>query len=279
MPADGFHRFVLAWAADAATLTLTLPPAEAGADAGVAAALALAPALPALQALEAWLGIGFERVVPQAAAGDQTRSDARRLVVALPALGGGGRASLDLPVSALPFGTPLPAGLVLAWPTWRCRVVVQRLPAAALRPEALEPGALVLLPQAFGDTAPWSLRLCVDGCADDERTDDGAAQVPTAWPQLELPGWQPGCGATDLGAARPRRAEQDGDGWRVELDLHASVSAGAWFASGGLCRWPPLPATLWQGANPAAHGEFVPAGRGWALRLTHLAAERRARQS
>jgi hypothetical protein len=272
MSVDGFHRFVLAWAADAATLTL--PPVEAGADAGVAAALALAPALPALRALETWLGIGFERVVPQTVAGDQTRPGAQRLVVALPTLGGGGRASLDLPVSALPFGTPLPAGLVLAWPTWRCGVVVQRLPPAALQPEALEPGALVLLPQAFGDTKPWPLRLCIDAGADDEAT-----QAPTAWPQLEVPGWQPGCSATDLGAARPRRAEQDGEGWRVELDLHASVSAGAWFAAGGSCRWPPLPATLWQGATPAAHGEFVPAGRGWALRLTHLAAARRALQT
>jgi hypothetical protein len=262
--------------------------ADDAADGDVAAALALAPMLPVLQALEHWLGLGFEslhpvRDVPAVAEG--------ALVLGLPLLGptcgatGGATdgvadvvvdagahsvaapASLALPRAWLPFGRQPPAALSLQWPRLACRATVQVLDAEAVDASALEPGAVLLLPQAFADEPRWTVTL-----------QPGDAGLADAWPPLSLQGWTPqaGCHPAAVGRVRvvagpPATAPR----WRVDLAQAPSVCASAWFGAPAGVPGPAAPGQLWCGTWLCAEGEFLPVGRGWGLRLTavHAVAE------
>jgi hypothetical protein len=243
MPFDACCRFVLSWSGHLGELRL---PAGAGNDA-VEAALALGPALPALAALEQWIGQALEAIEPGTV---PAAADTLALSLTLP---GAAPATLHLPVAALPFGRPPPAALPLAWPELVAQVVVQTLPPQALDPAALRDGALLLLPQAFDTAAGWPVELHADR---------------VGWPPLQLsglPGWRPTTGSKQPGApAEPA----DADAWQIVLAEAARPNAAAWFGAAGVAPSGFGGATLQRAGRRWAGGAFVPAGAGWALRLT-----------
>jgi hypothetical protein len=232
---------------------LDLPCAAPGQ--GLAQAQALAPALPVLAAVEAWLG--HDLPCPQPAAGDSPEPPPGALVLPFDASSPlvGGR--LVLPWAALKPGRPASSALGVQWPRQSARVCLQRLPGPRIAAARLEPGAVLLLPDAFaGD---WAVGLYP------ETAPMGA--VSARWQvsrgRLHAPAE---AGPGHLASQPP--APADWSAWLVEpvaLDLRA------WFgAPSRLIELPASPVELRQGETPLAWGRLLPCGAGWGLRIERV---------
>lgn len=245
----GVFAWALHWPAGRAVLQLPVQqPATP-----VAATLVLGPALVALEALEAWLGSGLERVEPLGA-GDALappptppagRAEPEALALNLAAVPG---ARLQLPARLLPWGRAAPPGLVQAWPPQRATARLQAYSAEQLDLSELHEGALLLVPDAL---LPGGVVLRVHR---------------PGWPVLRTRPWPAAAGTAPLQPDTAPPADGSAACW-LQLREPLSLPAGAWFAEPAALPGPTAGAVLHGPAGPLAEGELVPLGAGWALRV------------
>ncbi len=245
---------------------LELPCAAPGQ--GVGQAGALGAALPALAAVEHWLGTDLP--CPEPALPGVGRSGSGRTApssgLTLPfeatsPLAGG---HLSLPWPALKPGRAAPQHLPVQWPLWPARLCLQTLPAERIASSGLVPGAVLLLPGGFQRHWPVQLQAGVSS----------AETGPTGWQAAGA--WQPHEGRMTLPGGPVRSSgdvagAQAGSAWSVWLSATLSVDMRAWF--GGCATALPLSpgqADLHLGHQVVARGRLLPCGAGWGLRLEHV---------
>jgi hypothetical protein len=263
-------------------------PAPASSPTAVQRLLALEPALPALAAVQAWLGQPWRDVL---AAAEPTPWPDAAAALTLRIAGRSGSPTdgwalrLALPWAALPS----PTSTVQAWPLaawsvqWPVQPVVWQLAAlnepqmaAASRSPGLQPADVVLLPDTFA--------MPVQGVAVQAQIADGPAAL---WPPLGRCWWRPMECRVDCGQAQPEPLAAPTDiepaMWRVFTEP-TPLSLGCWWhPAGQAALWPlsrpVLAAQLRDPAGePRAQGEIVPVGRGWALRVLQVPGVQRAPQ-
>jgi hypothetical protein len=242
------------WPVAGGIASLAVPCAAPG-D-GIAQAQALAPALPMLAALEAWLGV--ELPCPQPIVDGGREAPAGSLVLPFEAQSPlvGGR--LVMPWAALKPGRPAAAALAVQWPQLPARVCLQRLPGPRIAAERLEAGAVLLLPDAFA--GEWMVWLHPDTAPLDA--------LPARWQAAQGRLFAPADARFAEPAARlPAHAD-----WSAWLSEPVAFDLRLWFgASPRPLDLPPACAVeLRLGNEPLAWGRLLPCGAGWGLRIERV---------
>lgn len=226
------------------------------------AAAALAQAEPWLAALEDWLGTGLLPEPGAAQAFDQ------HVLVIHPDSG----ARLHLPMAALQHTASPPPAALADW-DWRpvaCELVLDALPLDDTDLADLLPGALLLLPAAFGNA--WTARLLPLAPPGRAATAAHAVQLVEQRGRLCVSATGDAAPPPDSGHATVRfvhRVEARAAqlmGWDRPTQA-AGLDTPLLLANGALVLHGPAA----QGALPLAAGQLFPVGAGFGMRIERLA--------
>jgi len=256
-----------ATACGAVGLTLAREVAAGGQDAtAIEQILRLAQAEPLISAVEQWLRSDWDPA--PCGGGNQAMRDGYQIMVRNPALAPPGTL-LHLPLEALRAPPPeLLCAPALTWTAQPASLTLDNVPMSVL--DQLEPGALVLLPRAFGPK--WVVSLC-----------DPSGRLPACSARLDLAAQRLEMAARPAAAGAPPDAApaqpDDGDAQPlVRLTQRVMVPLDHWMGFGSAntpFHWPvpqPWAAQLCHAGVTCGHGALFPLGRGYGMLLESVEA-------
>jgi hypothetical protein len=214
-------------------LTLARDAGAQGAATGTEQVLRLAQAEPLICAVERWLRSDWDPA--PCGEGDETVRHGYQAIVRNPALAPPGTI-LHVPLEALLVPPPEPlCAPALTWAPQAADLTLGNVPMSVL--EQLEPGALVLLPQAF--SPKWMVNLC-----------DPTGRLPACLGRLDLTAQR-----LEVAASAP-----SGPSARLYDDAQPLVQ---------LARRVSVPLDHWLGFSRANTPFHWPVPQPWAARLCH----------
>jgi hypothetical protein len=242
-------------ACGAVSLTLARQAGAEGAATGVEQVLQLAQAEPLISAVEQWLRSDWDPAPCDDC--DQAAPDSYQAIVRNPALAPPG-AILHLPLKALLAPPPAPlCAPALTWGAQAADLTLGNVPLSVL--DQLEPGALVLLPQAF--SPEWMVNLR-----------DPAGRLPACLARLDLTAQRLEVTASAVAGAPPGGPDDDALPL-VRLVQCVSVPLDYWLGFGRAdapFHWPvpqPWTAQLCHAGTVRARGALLPLGQGYGMLL------------
>jgi hypothetical protein len=243
-------------ACGAVGLTLAREAGAEGAITGIEQVLRLAQAEPLISAVEQWFRSDWD----PAPCGncDEAVPGSYQAIVRNPALAPPG-AILHLPLDALLAPPPeLFCAPALTWAAQTAEVTLGNVPMPVL--ERLEPGALVLLPQAF--SPKWMVTLR-----------DPAGRLPACLARLDLAAQRLEVAASAVVAGTPSGGLDDDALPLVRLVQRVSVPLDHWLGFGRVntpFHWPvpqPWAAQLCHAGIVRGRGALLPFGQGYGMLL------------